>query len=107
MDGVLRACQTPGCSGEVINVATSERISLNDLFKAVRDIVGGRLEPAYGPTRAGDVRDSQADIEKARRLLGYEPTVSFADGIRKTVDWYRASQAVQAESNRQIGRAHV
>jgi nucleoside-diphosphate-sugar epimerase len=96
VDGVLRACHAPEASGEVINVATGGRVSLNELFRTVRDLVGGQQEPIYAETRAGDVRDSQADIEKARRLLGYQPIVSFADGLKKTVEWYRASHAAVA-----------
>ena len=96
VDGVLRACGAPGVSGEVINVATGGRISLIALFGAVRDLIGARVEPLYGPPRAGDVRHSQADIGKARRLLGYEPTVGFDEGLKKTVEWYRASQVTGA-----------
>ncbi len=91
VDGVLRACEAPGVSGEVINVATGGRVSINTLFAAVRDLVGARVPPVYAPPRPGDVRDSQADIQKARRLLGYEPTVGFDEGLKKTVEWYRAS----------------
>ena len=98
VDGVLRACEAPGASGEVINVATGGRISLNQLFAAVRSLVGGTLEPIYADPRAGDVRDSQADIGKAQRLLGYEPGVSFEEGLGRTVAWYRES--VVAERNR-------
>ncbi|MSO46255.1 MAG: SDR family oxidoreductase, partial [Acidobacteria bacterium] len=65
VDGVLRACHAKDASGEVINVATGGRISLNQLFQTVRDFVGAQQEPIYAETRAGDVRDSQADIEKA------------------------------------------
>jgi len=90
VDGVLRACMAPA-SGEVINVATAGRISLNQLFAAVRAQIGGTLEPQYAEARAGDVRDSQADIGKARRLLGYEPIVDFASGLEKTVAWYRTT----------------
>jgi len=96
VDGVLRACEAPGAAGAVINVATGARISLNTLFRAVRELVGARVDPVYAPARAGDVRDSQADIQKARRLLGYEPTVSFEEGLKKTVDWYRAAQTIVA-----------
>jgi UDP-N-acetylglucosamine/UDP-N-acetyl-alpha-D-glucosaminouronate 4-epimerase len=93
VDGVLRACEAPGVSGEVINVATGGRISLNDLFRAMRAITGGTVEPAYAEPRAGDVRDSQADIAKAKRLLGYQPSVSFEEGLRRTVEWYRSATA--------------
>ena len=91
VDGVLRACLAPAVSGEVINVATGGRVSINQLFRSVRDLVGGRVDPVYSSARAGDVRDSQADIEKARRLLGYQPQVAFDEGLNKTVEWYRTS----------------
>lgn len=93
VDGVLRACTAKGASGEVINVATGGRISLNQLFTAVRDITGARVEPVYAEPRAGDVRDSQADITKAQQLLGYSPTVSFEDGLARTVAWFKAPVA--------------
>ena len=96
VDGVLRACEAPEASGEVMNIATGSRISLNQLFSAVRDLVGARVEPLYAAARSGDVRDSQADIQKARRLLGYEPTVSFDEGLKRTVEWHRTSQAIVA-----------
>jgi nucleoside-diphosphate-sugar epimerase len=97
VDGVLRACHAADASGEVINVATGGRVSLNQLFRTIRDLVGATMEPAYAPVRAGDVRDSQADIGKARRLLGYEPLVDFAEGLEKTVEWYRSSPAPVAK----------
>ena len=93
VDGVLRACDAPGASGEVINVATGGRISLNQLFETMRRLVGGHVSPIYAEARPGDVRDSQADITKARKLLGFEPTVSLEEGLRRTVDWYRDSRS--------------
>jgi len=89
VDGVLRACEAKDASGEVINVATAGRISLNDLFRKMRDIVGAQVQPTYVESRTGDVRDSQADIGKAQRILGYSPVVPFEEGLRRTVDWYR------------------
>jgi nucleoside-diphosphate-sugar epimerase len=94
VDGVLRACEAPGASGEIINVATGGRISLNELFRTMRRMIGASAEPRYAEPRAGDVRDSQADIAKAKRLLGYEPIVSFEDGLQRTVDWYRTATAM-------------
>jgi nucleoside-diphosphate-sugar epimerase len=91
VDGVLRACDAPGASGQIINVATGGRISLNTLFDTMRRLVGVDLEPVYVAPRVGDVRDSQADIARAREILGYAPIVSFEDGLRATVDWYRAA----------------
>jgi nucleoside-diphosphate-sugar epimerase len=91
VDGVLRACHAPGASGEIINVATGGRISLKQLFETVKRKVGSQLEPIYSEPRTGDVRDSQADIGKAERLLGYTPSISFDDGLGRTVAWYRES----------------
>jgi nucleoside-diphosphate-sugar epimerase len=93
VDGVLRACEAPGASGEVINVATGGRISLNQLFETMKKLVSATVRPTYAELRAGDVKDSQADITKARRILGYEPTVSFEEGLRRTVEWYRTAAA--------------
>jgi len=93
VDGVLRACEANGASGEVINVATGGRISLNELYHTMKKLVGATVDPVYVDTRAGDVRDSQADISKARRILGYEPVVSFEEGLRRTVEWYRTATA--------------
>jgi nucleoside-diphosphate-sugar epimerase len=93
VDGVLRACEATGVSGEVINVATGGRISLNQLFRTMRGLVGATAEPSYAGARPGDVKDSQADIAKAHRLLGYQPTVSFEEGLRRTVEWYRTATA--------------
>jgi len=96
VDGVLRACHAPEASGEVINVATAGRISLNQLFAIVKREVGSSLEPNYSNPRAGDVRDSQADIGKAQRLLGYTPIVSFEEGLGRTVKWYRESMVTKS-----------
>jgi len=87
VDGVLRAVTAPGVSGQVINVATNGRVSLNELWSQVRELLGAGVEPIYGPPRAGDIRDSQADITKAATLLGYRPIVPFAEGLRRTVAW--------------------
>jgi nucleoside-diphosphate-sugar epimerase len=89
VDGVLRACEAPGAAGTVINVATGSRVSLNQLFEAMRKLIGADVTPTYGPPRAGDVQDSQADIRRAREILGYEPIVPFEEGLKRTVDWYR------------------
>ena len=87
VDGVLRAAVAPGVAGHVINVATSGRVSLNVLWREVQRLLGTSLTATYGPPRAGDVRDSQAAIDKAARMLGYLPTVTFEDGLRRTVEW--------------------
>ena len=92
VDGVLRAC-TADVSGMVLNVAIGSRISLNELFAALQQLIGSDVNPGYGPPRQGDVHDSVADISRARQLLGYEPIVLFDEGLRRTVDWYRTQDA--------------
>ena len=96
VDGVLRACEAKNASGEVINVATGGRISLNRLFGALKELTGSSVEPIYAAERAGDVRDSQADITKARTLLGYQPLVTLEQGLEKTVAWFRGTQTTAA-----------
>jgi len=92
VDGVMRATETPGVGGEVFNVATGSRISLNQLLDTLKKIFNANVEPIYKDARAGDVKDSQADISKAAKRLGYQPTVSFEDGLRETVKWFQESQ---------------
>lgn len=87
VDGVLRAAVTPGVAGQVINVATNGRVSLNQLLATLNQLMGTAITPVYGEARSGDVRDSQADIGKAARLLGYAPSVTFEEGLRRTVAW--------------------
>jgi nucleoside-diphosphate-sugar epimerase len=93
VDGVLRACEAPKAAGEVINVATGGRISLNELLRTTNRIVGSSIEAIYQDPRPGDVKHSQADITKARALLGYTPTVQFDEGLRRTLEWCRAESA--------------
>jgi nucleoside-diphosphate-sugar epimerase len=89
VDGVLRAAEAPGVGGQVFNVATNHRISLNELLATLKKIFASDVEPIYKDARQGDVRDSQADISKAEKLLGYKPIVGLEEGLRKTVDWFR------------------
>jgi nucleoside-diphosphate-sugar epimerase len=93
VDGVLKACHAPGIAGEVINVATGSRVSLNELFGTLRNLTGSAAAVAYGPARVGDIRDSQADIGRARALLGYSPTIAFQEGLARTVTWARQAGA--------------
>jgi len=85
----LLACAADGVGGMVFNVGTGERHTLNDLLFSLSAIVGRPLEPQYSDPRVGDVRHSQAAIEKAQRFLGFEPKVSFKEGLERTVDWFR------------------
>ena len=103
VDGVLKACHAPGVSGRVINVATGGRVSLNELFESLRLLTGASVAPTFGPPRAGDIRDSQADIERARTLLGYAPTIAFDEGLARTLAWAREARRGGGVSR----RAHV
>jgi UDP-glucose 4-epimerase len=77
-------------AGAVINVGGGEAISVNQLFRAMSECVGSKLEPIYAPARAGDVRHSLAGLDRARALLAYTPRVGWRDGLASTVDWYAA-----------------
>ena len=82
------AADAPEASGSVINIATGKQISLNALWRAICEIVGLDLDPVYEPARAGDVRDSLADLGRARRLLDFEPSVDFSEGLRLTIECF-------------------
>ena len=93
--GVIAASTADGVGGKVMNLAPGGRVSLNSLFAVLRDVIGADVEPLYGPPRAGDVRDSQADNTLARELLGFDAEVTVEEGLRRTVDWYRATVSGQ------------
>ncbi len=86
----LRALDAPSVAGQVVNVATGQRISLNELLLVMNRVLGTNLSAIYEAPRVGDVMDSQADISKAREVLSYSPTTSFEEGLRHTIAWCRA-----------------
>src|SRR5438552_5733003 len=79
-----------GVSGECFNIGTGRQLSLNSVFETLHVITGFSGSVKYAPPRVGDVRNSQADISRARQLLHYSPPISFLEGLRRTVEWYRA-----------------
>jgi UDP-glucose 4-epimerase len=87
----LLACQAPAAqaAGQVFNVATGTRFTLNQTFKLLQGMTPYTGQPKYGPERGGDIKHSLADISKAGFALGYRPKVNFEDGLRRTVEWYR------------------
>jgi nucleoside-diphosphate-sugar epimerase len=89
----LLAAEAPAekVSGQMMNTATGARVTLNETFAILKELTGFKGEPAYGPPRSGDIRDSLADIGLATELLGYKPAVDFREGLRRTVEWYRVS----------------
>ena len=91
VDETLRACEAKGASGMVLNGGTGARISLNEVLKVLSKITGRKIQPAYEAPRAGDIRDSQADISLAGKVLGYKPLIHFEEGLMRTWEWYRAN----------------
>jgi UDP-glucose 4-epimerase len=85
----LLAAESKNAAGQVINVASGVSLSLLDLIAELNRIFSANVQPVFHPARPGDVRDSLADISHAQTQLAYRPTVSFADGLRRTVDYYR------------------
>jgi nucleoside-diphosphate-sugar epimerase len=87
----LLACKADAskAAGEVFNVATGRRVTLNETFKALQPLTSYSGQVKYGPARGGDVKHSLADVSKAEAGLGYRPTVDFEEGLRRTIEWYR------------------
>jgi nucleoside-diphosphate-sugar epimerase len=83
---ILAAEASDEAFGKVINVAGGERISVNQLFDEIAKLVGSDQRPIHGPARLGDVRDSLADIDRARDLLGYTPVVDWPTGLKKIAE---------------------
>ena len=96
------ATADPAAVGQIYNVAAGGRLSLNELYGVLRELVAERYSelrvppPVYEDFRSGDVRHSQADISKARRLLGYEPSHDLRAGLREALPWYEARPAERA-----------
>jgi nucleoside-diphosphate-sugar epimerase len=85
----LRACAAPATAfGEVVNIGCGERITVNRLWENIRALVGAETAPEYLDPRPGDVRHSLASLDRAHRLLGYQPEVALEDGLRRTVEWF-------------------
>jgi nucleoside-diphosphate-sugar epimerase len=89
--GNLLAAEAPAekVAGQMMNLATGSRITLNETFRILRDLTGFTGEPSHAEHRSGDIRDSLADVRLAGELLGYKPVVDFREGLKRTVDWYR------------------
>ena len=86
----LKACLAPHeAAGEAFNIAYGGREFLIDIYYGLTKALGVNIEPNFGPDRKGDIKHSNADISKARKLLGYDPDYSFEDGIQLAIDWYK------------------
>ena len=85
----LLAAEADGVAGEAFNVACGGRYTLLDLLNKTKEILGSDIKPVHEAARAGDVRDSQASIEAAQKAFGYRVSVDFAEGLQKTIEWYK------------------
>jgi UDP-glucose 4-epimerase len=92
VDANLLACQAPAAevAGQVFNVATGRRVTLNETFELLRTLTSYSGKPIYAPERGGDIKHSLADISKAEAHLRYRPKVNFEEGLWRTVEWYRS-----------------
>ena len=86
----LLAVDGKGLTGQVINIACGQKVSVNRIVEMTNSVLGTSIQPTHAPIRAGDVRDSWADITLADQLLRYRPTVFFDEGLRRSIDWYRS-----------------
>jgi nucleoside-diphosphate-sugar epimerase len=90
VDANLRAAESRDAVGKIINIANGHRTTLNELLETMKTVTGkSQVTARHEPPRAGDVRDSLADLTQARALLGYEPRVNLEDGLRLTFDWWQ------------------
>ena len=80
-------------SGISVNMACGDRLNLNQLVSALNECLGSELEPIYEDPRPGDIRDSQADVSRAKAAFGFDPQIDFHEGLRRTVEWYRKQRA--------------
>ncbi len=86
--GNLLACHTEGIAGEVFNIACGGRINLLDMVEMLNKLLGKQIDPVFVDPRPGDVKHSRAAINKAQQMLGYEPLISFEEGLARTLEWY-------------------
>jgi UDP-glucose 4-epimerase len=96
VDQTLRACEADNASGKVFNGGTGRRTTLNQVLAQLEKLSGRKIEAKYEPARRGDIKDSQADISLARKSLGYEPQVTFEEGLRRTWEWYKGAYTAAA-----------
>lgn len=92
---LLKAALAPGdkVRGRVFNAGNGGRFTLNETWRELCAVEGVKIEPNYGPDRAGDVKHSQADTTAAKEILGHQPRFTFSEGLKLTLEWYRASVA--------------
>jgi UDP-glucose 4-epimerase len=88
MNANYLAATAPEMHGEAMNVSTVDAVTVNTVVHTIRELLGKDIQPEYLPPRKGDIKHSLADVSRAKELIGYEPLVTFDDGIRRAIDWY-------------------
>jgi UDP-glucose 4-epimerase len=96
VQAVVKAAHAPAAVGKVYNIGTGGSICLLDLIKHLNQLLGTQIRPTFVTARPEDVRNSQADISMARRDLGYEPGISFVEGLRRTLESFQKKRGVPA-----------
>ena len=103
VDLILKTSTAPGVAGKMFNAGNGGRASLNRVWETLQKIEGVSIVANYGPPRAGDVRDSQADTEAAVKYLGHAPRFSLEEGLRRTLEWYRQQQSAPSSATVSVG----
>jgi len=94
----LLACEAKRAAGLAINIGTGSRYTLNQTLSLLEKITGRPAKAKYGPPREGDIHDSQADISRAKDVLGYNPRFEFEEGLKNTWEWFRAAEKPSSHS---------
>lgn len=92
IEAIKAACIAPKAEGELFNIGTGSRITINGLVNMINNILGKEIQPKYEEAHPGDIRHSLADITKAQEMLGFRPRTSIMDGIESTIEWYRKNK---------------
>jgi UDP-glucose 4-epimerase len=89
IEAIKAACIAPKAEGELFNIGTGSRITVNGLVNMINGILGKEIQPKYEEARPGDIRHSLADVTKSQEMLGFRPRISIVDGLNSTVEWYK------------------
>ncbi len=92
IEAIKSACIAPKAEGELFNIGTGSRITINGLVNMINGLLGKEIQPKYEDARPGDIRHSLADCTKAQEMLGFRPRLSIMDGLQMTLDWYRKNR---------------
>jgi nucleoside-diphosphate-sugar epimerase len=93
VQALIAAAVSPSAPGKVFNVGTGQSVTIRRLWEVIAALSGSTAVPLHGPPRPGDVPQSVSAIEAARAELGFEPRVSFEEGLKMTMAWYRSEEA--------------